>query len=98
MQTYVRITPTTKRLGIGDNMAPGIYFSPEDSTNFEEPLPDTGRFAGKVYLPTSHTTFSSASSFAWAFKEFGCGVVIGEETGKMVLSTFTFQQIIWLDR
>lgn len=31
----------------------------------------------------AHTTFSSASSFAWAFKEAGCGTVIGEETGGM---------------
>ena len=82
-QTYVRITPTTKRLGVGDNVVPGVYFYPQDSTNFKEPLPADQRFAGKVYLLTSHTTFSSASSFAWAFKEFGCGVVIGEETGGM---------------
>lgn len=82
-RTYVRITPTTKRLSRGDNMAPGIYFYVEDSASFKEPLPTEQRFAGKVYLLTSHTTFSSASSFAWAFKEFGCGVVIGKETGGM---------------
>lgn len=82
-RTYVRITPTTKRLSRGDNMAPGIYFYLEDSASFKEPLPSDQRFTGKVYLLTSHTTFSSASSFAWAFKEFGCGVVIGEETGGM---------------
>lgn len=45
--------------------------------------PEAQRFCGNVYLLTSHTTFSSASSFAWAFKEAGCGTVIGEETGGM---------------
>ena len=36
-----------------------------------------------MVLLTSHNTFSSASSFAWAFKEAGAGNTIGEETGGM---------------
>ena len=39
-----------------------------------------------VYLLISHHTFSSAGSFAWAFKEFGMGTVIGEESGGMNVS------------
>jgi hypothetical protein len=44
------------------------------------------RFQGDAYLLTSHYTFSSASSFAWAFQYFEMGKVIGEETGGMVVS------------
>jgi len=43
----------------------------------ENPL----RFKGNVYLLTSHSTYSSAASFAWTFKYFEMGTVIGEETG-----------------
>jgi len=39
------------------------------------------RFKGKVYLLTSHSTYSSAASFAWTFKFFEMGTIIGEETG-----------------
>jgi C-terminal processing protease CtpA/Prc len=34
-----------------------------------------------VYLLTSHSTYSSAASFAWTFKYFEMGTIIGEETG-----------------
>ena len=40
------------------------------------------RFIGNVYLLTSNFTFSSAASFAWAFKYFKMGIVVGEETGE----------------
>ncbi len=39
------------------------------------------RFKGKIYLLQNHFTFSSASSFAWAFKYFKMGKVVGQETG-----------------
>lgn len=39
------------------------------------------RYQGKVYLLISHTTFSSATSLSWAFKNFNMGTTIGEETG-----------------
>ncbi len=38
---------------------------------------------GNVYLLTSHMTFSSASSFAWAFQYFNMGTLVGEQTGGM---------------
>lgn len=40
----------------------------------------------KVYLLISHSTFSSASSFSWAFKYFNVGTVVGEESGGMNVS------------
>ena len=47
---------------------------------------EEGHYEGSVYLLISHHTFSSAGSFAWAFKEFGMGTVIGEESGGMNVS------------
>ncbi len=44
------------------------------------------RFTGNVYLLTSNFTFSSAASFAWTFKYFNMGVVVGEETGESVVN------------
>jgi len=44
------------------------------------------RFNGNVYLLTSNLSYSSASSFAWTFKCFDMGIVIGEETGGQAVS------------
>lgn len=82
-KTLVRITPTTIALTRNRYEKPDTRIIPEDSVSSHEPLPAAQRFHGNVYLLTSHTTFSSASSFAWAFKEAGCGTVVGEETGGM---------------
>ena len=82
-KAFVRITPTTRRLAKIKDRYPGLYHYAE-SGKFVTPLtPEEGRFMGNVYLLTSHQTFSSAGSFAWAFKEFGMGTVVGEETGGM---------------
>jgi hypothetical protein len=43
------------------------------------------RFTGNVYLLTSNFTFSSAASFAYAFKYFKMGTIVGEETGEPVV-------------
>lgn len=43
------------------------------------------RYHGNVFLLISHTTFSSAASFSWAFKYFEMGTVIGEECGGMAV-------------
>lgn len=82
-KTLVKVTPTTIALTGNRYEKPYTRIIPEDSSSHHEPLPEAQRFHGNVYLLTSHTTFSSASSFAWAFKEAGCGTVIGEETGGM---------------
>mgnify|MGYP001175440862 FL=1 len=39
------------------------------------------RYTGNTYLLTSNYTFSSAADFAWVFKYFNMGTVVGEETG-----------------
>lgn len=82
-KTLVKVTPTTIALTGNRYEKPDTRVIPEDVSSRHQPLPEAQRFNGNVYLLTSHTTFSSASSFAWAFKEAGCGIVIGEETGGM---------------
>jgi len=41
----------------------------------------SNRFYGNVYVLTSNFTFSSAADFAWCFKHYNMGKIIGEETG-----------------
>ncbi len=41
----------------------------------------SNRFYGKVYVLTSNYTFSSAADFAWCFKHYNMGKIVGEETG-----------------
>ncbi|MBQ0084933.1 MAG: hypothetical protein KBS65_01680 [Prevotella sp.] len=82
-KTLIKVKPTTIALTGNRYEKPGTLLYPEDPDSRHEPLPIAQRFAGNVFLLTSHTTFSSASSFAWAFKEAGCGMIIGEETGGM---------------
>ena len=69
-------------------MVPGwSFYNDESKGNFIPPLTkEEGHYEGSVYLLISHHTFSSAGSFAWAFKEFGMGTVIGEESGGMNVS------------
>lgn len=43
------------------------------------------RFTGNTYLLTSIRTFSSASDFAWCFKYFNMGKIVGEETGGFIV-------------
>ncbi len=84
-KTFVRITPTSRRMMQGNDITPGISFY--NNSTLDESYYGTDKFYdGNVILLTSHHTFSSASSFAWAFKYFGCGTVIGEETGGMSVS------------
>lgn len=87
-KTLVRLTPTTLRLLDKQQPAPGWYFfNSEGDGNLVTPLSEAeGHFEGNIYLLISHHTFSAASSFAWAFKYFGMGTVIGEESGGMNVS------------
>ena len=50
------------------------------------PLSKRDRYRGKVWLLTSHYTFSSAAKLAWAFKYFDMGTVVGEEAGGLSVS------------
>ncbi len=49
--------------------------------DYTDPRSEDERFSGETYLLTSSFTFSSAASFAAAFKHHDMGTVIGEETG-----------------
>ncbi len=83
-KTLVRVSPLTSKLQGDVNVRPGYYFFETDSTELISPLtPEQGHYDGNVYLLTSNSTFSSASSFSWTFKVCGIGPVIGEETGGM---------------
>jgi hypothetical protein len=57
-----------------------------DDISLTELRENSLRFNGNVYVLTSHTTFSSAASFSWAFRYFEMGTVIGEETGGLAVS------------
>lgn len=82
-KVLIRVTPMTSRL-MGGGVTPCVYFHEVSENEYIKPrTPGEGHYDGKVYLLTSTSTFSSAGSFAWAFKECGIGPVIGEETGGM---------------
>lgn len=84
-KVYVRRSPFT--IGIMEAKGHGatnplIYLNELDERAYTAPLTaEEGHFNGKVWLVTSNYTFSSADSFANAFKHFGAGTVVGEETG-----------------
>ena len=82
-KSLVRVTPLSARM-MRHDATPGLYFFEADSAEYVMPrTPAEGHYDGRVWLLTSNYTFSSAADFSWAFKETGCGTVIGEETGGM---------------
>lgn len=92
-KALVKVTPTTARLRELPIPAGGFEFYDSDPSEYIVPLTvQEGHYDGKVYLLTSNKTFSSAGSFAWAFKETGAGTVVGEETGGMNVS---FGEVIY---
>lgn len=83
-KTVVRVTPLTARLAGEAGAEPRFVLYEKTPSEFIQPRSiEDGFYTGRVYLLTSNKTFSSAGSFAWAFKECGMGKVIGEETGGM---------------
>ena len=52
-----------------------------DEIPLKKPKKSSNKFNGKTYLLTSNLTFSSANMLAIAFKCFGMGTIVGEETG-----------------
>lgn len=81
-KTLVKITPhTAKLLGWEGPQSQFILHETTSDDYIPPSKPEEGHYYGKVYLLTSTGTFSSASDFAWTFKETGSGTVIGEETG-----------------
>lgn len=83
-KVLIRITPLTSKLMGEAGAEPMFIFQEADTAQYIKPRAlQEGHYTGNVYLLTSNKTFSSAGSFAWAFKECGMGKVIGEETGGM---------------
>ena len=82
-QGYIDSTMLNKVLSIpnGSIIDPDEKLYSEDEDSFislrENPL----RYTGTIYLLTSPATFSSAADFAWCFKHYNMGKVVGEETG-----------------
>lgn len=58
-----------------------------DETDLKLPYDAKFRFPGKTYLLISTDTYSSASNFAWEYWKFVPGLIIGEETGGVNIST-----------
>ena len=56
-----------------------------------KPRKNSLRFTGNIYVLQSNYTFSSASTFTWAFKHFEMGKIIGEEAGGMSITHGVFQ-------
>jgi len=79
-----RVSPTSIRLmRHAWSIIPEEQYSFYDDENLIPLHKNPLRYNGKVYLLISHTTFSSAGSFSWAFKYFKMGTVVGEESGGM---------------
>ena len=83
-KALVRITPLTRKLMKSKDIDPSFSFYEMTEDQYKMPLTEQeGHYNGNVYLLTSNKTFSSAGSFARAFKQCDMGKVIGEETGGM---------------
>ena len=85
-KSFARISPVTQSLLSPEQcLKVGLYYNDEIEKIY--PFSDKSRhYQGKVWLLISHHTFSSASSFSWAFQHYNMGKVIGEESGGMSVS------------
>ncbi len=85
-KSFARVSPVTQSLLSPErSLKVGLYYNDEIVKVY--PFSDMSRhYQGKVWLLISHHTFSSASSFSWAFQHYNMGKVIGEESGGMSVS------------
>lgn len=85
----IKISPIVRERGMvtasaGDD---GQRLSYTQEAKKPAPLRDsTLFFRGKVFLLTSHYTFSSANMFATAFKCYRIGTIVGQETGGVTIA------------
>jgi Peptidase family S41 len=49
--------------------------------NFDDFTVKPNRFKGNIYLMTSPVNSSAAFEFAWVFKQYKAGTIVGEKTG-----------------
>lgn len=74
---------STYGIELDSSYVPGILTF--DAPPLHELRDNPNRFAGNVYVLTSHSTFSAAADFAWTFSQLERGPVIGEETGGLAV-------------
>lgn len=93
-KVIVKISPRLIRLfgGSMDEMKDSIGLKTYDKDTLIGLRPNKLRYNGRLYLLTSHFTFSSAADFAWTFQYLKMGIIIGEETGGLVVC---FGDKIW---
>jgi hypothetical protein len=86
-KVIVKISPRLIRLfgGSMDDMKDSIGFKIFDNDTLIGLRPNKLRYSGHLYLLTSNYTFSSATDFAWTFKYLKMGIIVGEETGGLVV-------------
>ena len=63
------------------NKMPNGFIEKRQGGELIKPLGSEKQFNGKVYLLISNFTFSAAADFAWAFKHYKLGKIVGQETG-----------------
>ncbi len=79
-KTLIRITPFTAKLMNDKSTSPMFTILEHNPDRDIQPLTEAeGHYDRNIYLLTSYKTFSSASLFAWTFKEYGMGTIVGEE-------------------
>lgn len=64
----------------------GSIITNEESSELQQLRENNLRYNGNIFLLISPETYSSASVFAWVFKFFNMGTIIGEETGGHIVS------------
>ncbi|WP_299708026.1 S41 family peptidase [uncultured Pontibacter sp.] len=60
----------------------------------QQPMPDSQRFQGKVYVLVNRQSYSMAAVSAALIQDYGFGVIVGEETGDtptLYAAQFSFQ-------
>lgn len=71
-----------------------VTYDRNPKSAWQKPYRAKDRYSGKVWMLTSHYTYSSAANLSWAFRYFDMGTIVGEETGGMSVafgSKYIFQ-------
>ncbi len=63
------------------NKYPNGFIEKRVSSILINPLNSNLQYQGKIFLCISNYTFSAAADFAWAFKNYNLGTIVGQETG-----------------
>ena len=63
------------------NSKPNGLIEKQATEELIKPNPKQIQYTEKTYLMISNFTFSAAADFAWAFKHYKLGTIVGQETG-----------------